>query len=283
MGQLAELLEQALVKDDRPTIYDVPDEKEILKRRVQDETKPVTAYRLGEEERLALIAKYGPPMDPEKAALTRRKYRGMVDGFKSRKEACLCDEDRVNVNEKEEGSTKLYEEGVSVKSMEQIEETYHAQPEQGKGRRKLDITKEQIEDALRKTQGNAKKAIAILQIGTGTFYKYVGEFGIDTAAFRPAPAREEPEAENWKADETPEPPVNEPDPPEKDMEIAPVVRKNLLRQCKECLEKDMEEDVWETLHKRIDELTNRMRDLEQKYHHHRHQTGAGRWSGKAEN
>ena len=85
MGQLADLLEQALVKDDRPTIYEVPNEKEILKHRVQDETKPVTTYRLSEEERLALIAKYGPPMDPEKAASVRNKWRGTVKGFESKR------------------------------------------------------------------------------------------------------------------------------------------------------------------------------------------------------
>jgi hypothetical protein len=49
---------------------------------------------------------------------------------------------------------------------------------------KLDISKEQIENALRVTQGNAKKAIEILKIGVGTFYSRVKEFGIDVASFR---------------------------------------------------------------------------------------------------
>lgn len=114
MGELADVLEQIEAKLKGGTIiYNAPDEEEIINRRKQAESRPVVIYRLTEEERLAVIAKYGPPMDPEKAAWIRRKYRGMVGGFLSRKEACTgnvdtpgCDEDRANLNEKEVVSTE---------------------------------------------------------------------------------------------------------------------------------------------------------------------------------
>lgn len=114
-----------------------------------DGAGPVVTYRLSEEERLALVEKYGPPMDPERAERIRMKYRTLATGAGR----------AARGEENEEGG----ENGMPPK---------------------LDITKEQIESALRVTQGNVKKAIKILQISVGAFYKYVREFGIDVASFR---------------------------------------------------------------------------------------------------
>jgi hypothetical protein len=111
---------------------------------------PVVTYRLSEEERLALVEKYGPPMDPEKAERIRMKYRTLATGAGR----------AARGEENKEGG------------------------EDGDMPPKLDITKKQIESALRVTKGNANKAIKILQISVGAFYKYVREFGIDVAGFR---------------------------------------------------------------------------------------------------
>lgn len=78
MGELAELLEQ-IAKKDQPAVYVVPDEEELLAQRVSAESRPVKTYRLSEEERLALIEKYGPPITPAKAEQIKRKYRGLLD------------------------------------------------------------------------------------------------------------------------------------------------------------------------------------------------------------
>lgn len=64
MGKLAEMLEY-MAADGRPTIYEVPSEEEIISHRVRAETRLVKTYFLSETERLALIEKYGPPMDPK--------------------------------------------------------------------------------------------------------------------------------------------------------------------------------------------------------------------------
>lgn len=111
---------------------------------------PVVTYRLSEEERLALVEKYGPPMDPERAERIRMKYRTLATGMGR----------VVRGEENEEGG-----EDVMPPKRE-------------------DLTKEKIESALRASRGSTTKTMAILKIGVGTFYKYIKEYGIDLASFR---------------------------------------------------------------------------------------------------
>lgn len=46
----------------------------------------VVTYWFSEEERLAIIQKYGPPLPPEQAEQIRRKYR-LSAGWKGEKDA----------------------------------------------------------------------------------------------------------------------------------------------------------------------------------------------------
>ena len=87
MGKLAEILESVAerISEKRPTIYKIPSEEEVVAHRVRAEMKEAKTYRLSEEERLALIEKYGPPMEPEKVAAVRKKWQGIVGvGFISK-------------------------------------------------------------------------------------------------------------------------------------------------------------------------------------------------------